>query len=127
MTHLFGILIAACLLIVGLAWFTEASNQRVVAEAQAQAILINANASANATLMTAALPLTLVILAGLVILVLAIGWMMKQRNKDQKIIERQVIYVLPAGATMRRDVWQALSDSRPDLLELSAGKVEVKR
>ncbi len=124
MNYLLGILIAAGLLIFGLAWLTETSNQRIVAQAQAQAIITQANAQATAIMVTAVTPLVIVILAGLVILVLAIGWAIRQRSGQPKVIERQTIYILPAGSP-RREFWQTLSDNRPELAKLP-NRIEVR-
>jgi len=121
MQYIIAILIAAILLIFGLAWFNESQASRIQAQAQAQATIIRAESDARfkdaqtSTLMMAAMiPMALVIVGGIVGSILALAlvvWVWKRQPARPPLLERQIIYVLPAG-TPRRELWQTLSDTR---------------
>lgn len=116
-----AILIAAILLIFGLAWFNDSQANRIQAQAQAQATIIRTESDARfrdaqtSTLMMAAMiPMTLIIVGGIIGSILALAlviWAWKRQPAQPPMLERQIIYVLPAG-TPRRELWQKLSDTR---------------
>ena len=127
MPYLIAILLSISLFIVGLAWLTQAQNERIIAQANAQAILINANAHANALLLTASIPMVVVVLAGLAVIILAIGWAMRRdvsqgSSSKHQVIEHRIVIteVLPfdgAQGVPRREVWRQLSEVRSDITQ----------
>lgn len=132
MNYLLAIIIAAALLIGGLAWLNESQATKIKAEAQAQATIIQANAQAqatqtqaNATMMLAAFPMVLAIggavglaLAGVALLIVAIRW------QPRRVIEQRVIFQIAPGLP-RRELWQALSDTRQ--IDPIRGRYEITK
>lgn len=109
-------------MIFGLVWFNESQAVRIQAQAQAQATIIRAESDARfrdaqtSTLMMAAMiPIVLIVTSGIVGSILALAlvlWVRKRQPQPQQppILERQIIYVLPAG-TPRRELWQTLAST----------------
>lgn len=120
MNYLLAIIVAAAVLIGGLAWLNESQATKIKAEAQAQAQIIQANAQAsatmtqaNATMMLAAFPVVLAIggavglsLAGAALLIVAIRW------QPRRVIEQRVVFPQLEQGHPRRELWQAMSDTR---------------
>ena len=132
MQYILAIIIAAAVLVFGLAWLNESQATKIKAEAAAQAQIIQANAQAsavmtqaNATMMLAAFPVVLAIggavglaLVGGALLIVAIRW------QPRRVIEQRIIYQIGPG-TSRRELWQALSDTRQ--IEPIRGDYEITK
>ena len=116
-----ALIVAALLLVFGLAWLNDSQATRIQAQAQAQAVIIRAesdarfkDAQASGLMMAAMIPMILIIVGGIVGSILAIAvviWVWKKQSAQPPMLERQIIYVLPAGQP-RRELWQMLSDTR---------------
>lgn len=116
-----ALIVAALLLVFGLAWLNDSQATRIQAQAQAQAVIIRAesdarfkDAQASGLMMAAMIPMILIIVGGIVGSILAIAvviWVWKKQPAQPPMLERQIIYVLPAGQP-RRELWQMLSDTR---------------
>ena len=143
MQYILAIIIAAAVLIFGLAWLNESQATKIKAEARAQTQIIQANAQAqtqiiqanaqasatmtqaNAMMMLAALPVILAIggavglsLAGAALLIVAIRW------QPRRVVEQRIVYQIGPGMP-RRKLWQALSDTRQ--IEPVRGRYEITK
>lgn len=104
MHYLVIVLGSIAAIILGLAWLTQALNERIIAQANAQAIIIQANAQANVLLLTAAIPVIAVTFIGLAVIIIVIG---RIKNKPQ-IVEHRIVWEnLP-----RREVWRELEQMK---------------
>lgn len=121
MQIIIAVLIAVVVLVFGLIWFNESQATRIQAEAQAQATIIKAESDArfrdtqsSALMMAAMIPMALIVAGGIVGSIAALAlvvFVWKRQPAQAPMIERQIIYVLPAGQP-RRELWQTLSDTR---------------
>lgn len=122
MNYVLGLLAGVLLLIGGLIWLNESQANKIKAEAQAQMMIMReqsnarlTSAQASAVTMVAALPIIIVICGGMVGVILAAAllvWIITHRpaRQEVKLIERQVVFMLPPGGT-RWDMWRQLEQN----------------
>jgi preprotein translocase subunit SecG len=119
MNYILAVLISIVILVFGLMWLNESQAAKIQAQAQAQATIIRAesdarfrDAQSTALMMAAVLPVVFVLVIGIVAVVLIFR---VKGQQEARLIERQVIYILPAGQP-RRELWQALREAKTELV-----------
>lgn len=120
MNYWLTLIIALVIFVFGMAAWNYSAAEMEMARARADAIRIEARAEARATTLYALLPWGVILAFGLPATILALRW------QPRREIRHEVTFQIEADKP-RREVWQAMSTTGADLLDLpEVGKDDTK-